>query len=126
MAFAWVLIPIVAILAGAWSEWLKFKEKQTQIGTSTSEIERALEKMTEQNANLIRRVQNLEAIVTSQTWDDVQSDRLSSQEDHSVTENTLLPETTHHQQIDLDLNDSAMDNDSDTDEVARLARQLRS
>ena len=45
MAFAWVLIPIVAILAGAWSEWLKFKEKQTQIGTSISEIERALEKM---------------------------------------------------------------------------------
>ena len=67
----WVLIPIVAMLVGAYSEWQKFKAKQQNISVSTSEIEVALEKMTEQNANLIKRVQNLEAIVTSQTWDEL-------------------------------------------------------
>ena len=29
----WVLIPLAGILVGAFSEWLKFKEKQARLGT---------------------------------------------------------------------------------------------
>jgi len=109
MGFAWVLIPIVAIIAGAWSEWLKFKAKQTQLGSSTTEMERALEKMTEQNANLIRRVQNLEAIVTSSTWDDEHADR-----------------TADHRRLEMDLGETTTNFDSTSDEVARIAKRTRS
>ena len=38
----WVLIPIVAILVGAFSEWLKFKGKQAKLGTSTHELEQTV------------------------------------------------------------------------------------
>ena len=35
----WVLIPIAAILVGAFSEWLDFKKKQAKLGSSTKELE---------------------------------------------------------------------------------------
>jgi hypothetical protein len=102
----WVLIPLAAILVGAFSEYLKFKAKQQNITASTSEIERALEKMTDQNTNLTRRVQNLEAIVTSQTWDEMDSQTSSSPK-------LTLPEP----EVEIP---------TDADNVAELARRVRS
>ena len=95
------------MLVGAYSEWLKFKAKQQNISTSTSEIEVALEKMTEQNANLTRRVQNLEAIVTSQTWDEIDN-QVRREPIMSVPE----PEIT-------------IEPPTDADEVAEIARRVR-
>jgi hypothetical protein len=102
----WVLIPLAAILVGAFSEYLKFKTKQQNISTSTSEIERALEKMTDQNTNLTRRVQNLEAIVTSQTWDEMDGQT-------SAPPKLTLPEP----EVEIP---------TDADGVAELARRVRS
>ncbi len=75
-AWIWVLIPIVAILVGGFSEWLKFKEKQSKLGTSAHELEKtvavlqgALAQVEQRAQTLVERVQNLETIVTSQTWD---------------------------------------------------------
>jgi septal ring factor EnvC (AmiA/AmiB activator) len=75
-SWIWVLIPLAAILVGGFTEWLKFKEKQDKLGASTTEIEdelHALEaelrRRDEQQQALERRIQNLETIVTSETWD---------------------------------------------------------
>src|SRR5436305_1279028 len=65
----WVLIPITAILAGTFKEWVKFKATQRQLGASTDELEREMAAMRQLNEVLQERVQNLEAIVVSQTWD---------------------------------------------------------
>lgn len=72
----WVLIPLAAIAVGAFSEWLKFREKQERLGVSTDEMEDELEALRTalaeseaQRAALDRRIQNLETIVTSETWD---------------------------------------------------------
>ncbi|MEQ9104726.1 MAG: hypothetical protein RIE53_08515 [Rhodothermales bacterium] len=65
----WVLIPLAAILVGAFSEWLKFREKQLQLGDSTSSLEHEFKTLSEENERLVERIRNLEAIVTSQSWD---------------------------------------------------------
>ena len=82
-AFSWVLIPLAGILAGAFKEWLQFKEKQNQLGSSTEKLEKQVEtlavslKASESNRRaLIERIQNLETIVTSQEWDTIE-DRIS-------------------------------------------------
>ena len=74
--FSWILIPLAGILAGTFTEWLKFKEKQNQLGNSTANLEeqvasltRSLEKSEQQRLAVIERLQNLETIVTSQDWD---------------------------------------------------------
>ena len=68
-AFSWIWIPIVAILAGTFKEWLKFKEKQRQLGNSTEVLEKQIAAQQEALDAAQRRLQNLEAIVTSQMWD---------------------------------------------------------
>lgn len=65
----WVLIPIFGIMAGSFSEWLKFKAKQRQLGVSTEGLEKEVAILKSANGALAERVQNLEAIVVSQTWD---------------------------------------------------------
>lgn len=111
-AWIWVLIPIVAILVGGFSEWLKFKEKQAKLGTSTSELEKTV--VTQQQAleAAQRRIENLEAIVTSQVWD--------------VMHDETLPEAERQRalaqaRIQLD----PPDEPSDADRVAQIARRLR-
>lgn len=108
----WVLIPVVAILVGAFSEWLKFKEKQAKIGTSTSELEKTVVAQREALEAAQRRIENLEAIVTSQVWD--------------VMHDETLPEAERQRalaqaRIQLD----PPDEPSDADRVAQIARRLR-
>ena len=75
-----LLIPIIAVGGGitltGFREWLKFKERQDRLGTSTHELEEhtrtlreALDTSEEERRRLTERVQNLETIVTSQAWD---------------------------------------------------------
>ncbi len=83
----WVLIPIIAILVGGFTEWLKFKGKQQKIGNSTRDLEglvetvqKALDRMEDRQDALARRIENLEAIVTSQVWDVVHDESLDQPE----------------------------------------------
>lgn len=71
------LVPIVAILSGAFKEWLSFKAKTRALGNSTSELERELAAVRQREGELIERLQNLEAIVVSQTWGALQEKGLS-------------------------------------------------
>lgn len=66
-----LLIPLTAILMKGFREFLRFKATQSSLGTSTQELERQVAELKKTNALLADRVENLEAIVVSQTWDAV-------------------------------------------------------
>lgn len=80
MIEAWVLIPVVAILAGVLRDWLKVREKQKSLGASTSELEREVAALQKERESILDRLQNLEAIVVSQTWDAVNDRSLTPPE----------------------------------------------
>lgn len=66
----WVfVVPVVAILAGAFKEWLKVRAQQRDLGASTKDLEKDMAALRKENDALNERLQNLEAIVVSQTWD---------------------------------------------------------
>ena len=77
MEALWVLIPVFGIFAGMFNEWLKFRAKQNQIGSSTQNLEKLVAELRQRDQALAERVENLEAIVVSQTWDVVQDRTLS-------------------------------------------------
>lgn len=63
-----VLIPIVAILAGTFKSWLRMKAQQQVLGASNHELERDVATLRKDRDTLLERLENLEAIVVSQTW----------------------------------------------------------
>ena len=65
-----LLIPIVAILAGTFSQIAKMKaETATKLGRATGHLEDELAKAQAERDQLRRRVEALEAIVTSEGYD---------------------------------------------------------
>ena len=109
----WILIPLFALLVGAFSEWLKFKEKQNKLGASTHELEATLTDQQQALEAAQRRIQNLEAIVTSQMWDVVHDDTLSEPEKERA-----LAEARIHLA-------PPPDERSDADKVEQLARRIK-
>lgn len=71
MIESWVLIPVVAILAGVLRDWVRMRAKQKSLGASTSELENEVAALQREREVILDRLQNLEAIVVSQTWDAV-------------------------------------------------------
>jgi hypothetical protein len=91
----WVLIPIFGIAAGMFREWLKFRQKQNKIGDSTQNLEKLVAELRQRDQALAERIENLEAIVVSQTWDVVQDKMLAPEvKEHrlaSVAHRELAP-----------------------------------
>jgi hypothetical protein len=71
VTWVWVFIPVTAIMMKGFREWLRFKAEQRHLGASTDGLEHEVAAMRKANETLLERVQNLEAIVVSQTWDAV-------------------------------------------------------
>ncbi len=71
MVESWVLIPVAAILAGVIRDWVRMRAKQKTLGASTTELEQEVTALQKERAAILDRLQNLEAIVVSQTWDAV-------------------------------------------------------
>src|SRR5215210_6610621 len=71
MVESWVLISGIAILAGVLREWIKVRGRQQSLGASTSELEKEVAALQREREAVLDRLQNLEAIVVSQTWDAV-------------------------------------------------------
>lgn len=61
--------PVVAILAGTFKTWLRIKTQQRVLGASNRELEQEVAALQKDRATLLERLENLEAIVVSQTWD---------------------------------------------------------
>jgi hypothetical protein len=79
-AWVWVLIPIAGIAAGVIMEWMKLLASQRNLGASTGELEREVTALQKEREVILDRLQNLEAIVVSQTWDAVHDRALSPSE----------------------------------------------
>lgn len=111
------IVAIVAIVLGiayaGYEQWLKYKAEREKGGMPAEEVTAALNEMEErlaeheeQRAALQRRIQNLEAIVTSETWDELQAG-----------EGARRPQ--------LSLPEEERDPKSDADRAAEIARRLR-
>jgi hypothetical protein len=61
-------IPIIAIIGGLLMDWVKMREKQKVMGAANRELEQAVAELKRANADQARRLENLETIVVSQTW----------------------------------------------------------
>jgi hypothetical protein len=70
-AWVWGLIPIVAILSKVLRDWVKVRAQQKSLGVSTTELEKEVADLQRERGAILDRLQNLEAIVVSQTWDAV-------------------------------------------------------
>jgi hypothetical protein len=108
----WVLIPIFGIAAGMFREWLKFRQKQNQIGNSTQNLEKLVAELRQRDQALAERLENLEAIVVSQTWDVVQ-------------DRTLAPEVKEHRLASVAHRELAPPTVSDSHKAEVLARRLK-
>jgi hypothetical protein len=69
--FIWVLIPITAILSGVIREWIKVRATQQSLGSSNQHLETTVAELRAREQEMAHRLENLEAIVVSQTWDAV-------------------------------------------------------
>jgi tRNA A37 N6-isopentenylltransferase MiaA len=72
----WVLIPVVAILSGSFKTWLKIKAQQRVLGTANRELEQEVAALRQERNALHQRIENIEAIVVSQTWNAIQDHSL--------------------------------------------------
>lgn len=79
-AWIWVLIPLAGIAAGMFKEYLKVKSQQRDLGASTKDLEQDVASLQKENAALNERLQNLEAIVVSQTWEVLHDKALPSED----------------------------------------------
>lgn len=117
MVFA---IPILGIALAGYKEWLKFKTKHRELGSSTREVEDRIDGLQDRLARLEaerdalqERVQNLETIVTSEAWI---ADHDESGGPSSLDETDLAPLEPPHDEAPLP---------HDTARTAKLARRLR-
>lgn len=112
-------IPILAILVGGYKEWLEFKAKHQELGSSTEQVEEHLQtlredinRLEETRDDLENRIENLETIVTSEAWI----------AQHDEDEADALDRTGTGE---LDLMPPADDAKSDAEHTAHIARRLR-
>lgn len=71
MIWIWALIPIAGICARVFRDYIKLQTQQRALGTSNRELEKEMEGLRQANQTLAQRVENLETIVVSQTWNAV-------------------------------------------------------
>lgn len=117
MVFA---IPILGIALAGYKEWLKFKTKHRELGSSTREVEDRIDGLQDRLARLEaerdalqERVQNLETIVTSEAWI-AEHDESTDRSPLSTPDDSLLEVPDDEDTIP-----------TDAEHTAKLARRLR-
>ncbi len=81
----WVIIPVVAILAGTFKTWLRMKAQQQVLRASNRELDQEVAGLRQDRDALSQRLENLEAIVVSQTWNVLQDNSLPpAEKEHRV------------------------------------------
>jgi predicted nuclease with TOPRIM domain len=112
-------IPILAILAGIWKEWLTFRGKRAtpakakeleqklerlmdraglQLKTlekANQELEEKLKRLEITNEEYAERLENLEAVVVSQAWDALHKPKLRPKVSEPDGEDAVLPTRPH-------------------------------
>lgn len=70
-AWIWVVVPVVAILVWGFTEWLGFRTKQVAMQPSPDgDLEERVDMQQQALEAAMRRIENLEAIVTSDAWEE--------------------------------------------------------
>jgi len=99
---AWVIIPVIAILAGTFKTWVRVRAQQQVLGASNRELEREVAEIRRERTDLLQRLENLEAIVVSQTWEVVHDNSLPPVEkEHRVASTVrreIAPVAPNYQQ----------------------------
>lgn len=67
-SWVWVLIPLAGIFVGLFREMVRSRAQGQRLGASARELERDVKALSAERAVLVQRIENLEAIVVSQTW----------------------------------------------------------
>ncbi|MFB6272890.1 MAG: hypothetical protein ABEL51_08370 [Salinibacter sp.] len=117
--FMVIVIPVLAtFLFAGYKEWLEFKAKHQELGPESQELQARLDALydriedLEQERNTLReRVQNLETIVTSESW-------IAGHEDGAEASLEAAPLD------ELTLPDGAS-SENEAEHTAELARRLR-
>jgi predicted nuclease with TOPRIM domain len=114
-------IPILGIGLAGYQEWLKFRAKQQELGASTQDVEETvqalrdrLQRVEEERDALEQRVQNLETIVTSETWDALHD---------GSPDPSSLPEASDP--VEFESPSHRSDSSSTEEQAQALARRLR-
>jgi len=118
-------IPILSIVLGiglaGYKEWLKFRAKQQELGASTQEVEETIhvlqervDELEQERDALIKRVQNLETIVTSEAWDALQD---------PTADASSLPEAS--EMADLEPSSPRQADSATEEKTEHLAQRLR-
>ena len=72
-----VSIPILVAASRFATQWLKVRAEQRALGATDRELEQRIEQLGRANADVLQRLENIEAIVVSQTWDALHEPGLS-------------------------------------------------
>jgi hypothetical protein len=75
--WVWVLIPIAAIITKTLRDVLRIRVSQTVLGKSSRELEQTVDELKRKNQDLAQRLENLETIVVSRTWEAIHQPDLS-------------------------------------------------
>jgi uncharacterized protein YlxW (UPF0749 family) len=110
--FIWVLIPIAAILARVVREWIKVRAQQQVLGSSASELQKEVDDLSRRERTLVERIENLEAIVVSQTW-------------NAVTDKSLAPTESELRLASVARREMAPPPLPDSEKAEVLARRLK-
>jgi hypothetical protein len=71
-------IPILVIVGKFATRWAQLRNEQRALGTSNHDLELKVERLERAHAEAAQRIENLEAIVVSQTWNAVEKPGLSA------------------------------------------------
>lgn len=107
--------PLAGILYATFVTWLDFKDKQARIDTTTSELEHTVAAQQETLKEMTRRLQNLEAIVTSQVWDTLHDGNARGTVAQHAFSRSAPPLDTREDE----------EEPSDADRAAHIARRLK-
>jgi len=120
-SYWWILLIFAGMGYGAFEEWLDFKKEQRKLGASTEavgdDLEALRDEWTQERARLTRRIEHLEAIVTSQTWDVLCDNALND----GAVQDSEAALTLNQPTPPLDTADPV----SDTEQAARIAKRIR-
>jgi uncharacterized membrane-anchored protein YhcB (DUF1043 family) len=104
----WIWIPIIAILAGVITEYIKVMGKQRDLGSSSQDLQQEVERLKARLETLEtlqeKRIANLETIVISQTWETLSDKSLSDSDKRlllSVSQPTVEDSLSDTQKISL-------------------------
>jgi hypothetical protein len=71
-------IPILVIVGKFATRWAQLRTEQRALGTSNHDLEQTMERLERAHAEAAQRIENLEAIVVSQTWNAVEKPGLAA------------------------------------------------